>query len=56
MHEFDPIVRQKELEIASQYIIDFIKKWCTPHDIVVISQTNVQLFCGETGFELREKN
>lgn len=41
--------KMKELEKASKPLVDFINKYCCPHDIIVIKQGYIQLFNGEIG-------
>ena len=39
--------KMKELEKASKPLVDFVNKYCCPHDIIIIQQGNVQIFNGE---------
>lgn len=42
--------RTASLMVASEKMVEFINEWCCPHDVVVIEQGSVRLYCGESGF------
>lgn len=41
--------RLNALKEASEKMVAFVNQYCTPHDIIVISQGSVELYAGEVG-------
>ena len=38
------------LKVASVPMVDFVNKWCCPHDTIIIQQGHVELLSGEITF------
>lgn len=42
--------RMAALEVAAQPMVEFVNKYCCPHDVVIIQQGSVELYSGQCAF------
>ena len=49
MNKDNKMDKIKELKKASESLIDFMNKYCCPHDVVIVQQGHIELLNGEIG-------